>query len=580
MKFLRLRSLGEVFLCSLLLLLVIEILIKAISGQWFWFYWAQYPVVANALTVCSVILIFYAATGKLQFAFFITAVLFLLPAVVHACKVRFLREVFFFSDISYSMLKTFLDVLPDLHLLHILAPLALVLLTIPVLGWRLFKISRVSLPARTRGIMGSLAVAWLAFNLAMPWELKTRIENFFGIHEWHYHRVNGYFVDGFPRSLLAQLRRHFAGSKLGDYSRSTIASLIAKDSPDIPARKPNLILVLAESFWDPLQFPTLGVSPDPIPNFRRLAGHGISGTIYVPLYGGGTAQTEFEVLTGFSSHFIDGYAYNVLPARPFPTIAGFLRKNGYRTMAIHGYYDWFYNRDKLYPHMGFEEFYTKVQFERDYGSQLRSRPRYIPDLLLAQKIIKESSKPGPFFIFAATSEGHGPFRETAKDAMFSVSDQLPGPVQRKLRANLRSLHVADQAFRLLADHLNHLETETYLVIFGDHLPNEGFLPAGFSGLVSEKKHLYALPLVIISNRGLARTRLDASANFLPLRLMELMKFPQPAYLSASGRLSQKLSGVLLRSEPDDVQSAELQRLFREAQLVQYDLTQGKQFSLR
>src|SRR5690606_1038841 len=93
---------------------------------------------------------------------------------------------------------------------------------------------------------------------------------------------------------------------------------------------------------------------DPMPTVREHQ----TGEILTPTFGGGTSNVEFEVLTGFSNMFLppgsvpyQQYIKNELPAMP-----RYLAENGYQTTAIHPYPKWFWNREEVYKHLGFEKF--------------------------------------------------------------------------------------------------------------------------------------------------------------------------------------------------------------------------------
>ena len=101
----------------------------------------------------------------------------------------------------------------------------------------------------------------------------------------------------------------------------------------MPDEKPDIIIVMSESFWDPTRLPGVKITPDPIANVRKLR----SGSMFSPEFGGMTANVEFEALTGFSNAFLP---YGSIPYQQYvrgtmPSLATFLKSEGYRTRAIH-----------------------------------------------------------------------------------------------------------------------------------------------------------------------------------------------------------------------------------------------------
>ena len=111
----------------------------------------------------------------------------------------------------------------------------------------------------------------------------------------------------------------------------------------MPAEKPDIIMVMSESFWDPTLLPGIddhARSDSERP--RRAVRH-----VFSPEFGGMTANVEFEALTGFSNAFLP---YGSIPYQQYvrgavPSLATFFRGEGYATRAIHPFEGWFWNRD-------------------------------------------------------------------------------------------------------------------------------------------------------------------------------------------------------------------------------------------
>ncbi len=103
-------------------------------------------------------------------------------------------------------------------------------------------------------------------------------------------------------------------------------------------------------------------SEDPTPNFNRLSREFSSGELYVPSIGGGTANVEFEMLSGLNLDFFGAgeYPYStVLQDTTCETIAYNLREQGYATTAMHNHTGTFYDRNEIYPRLGFEHFVSQ-----------------------------------------------------------------------------------------------------------------------------------------------------------------------------------------------------------------------------
>lgn len=102
--------------------------------------------------------------------------------------------------------------------------------------------------------------------------------------------------------------------------------------------EPNIIIVQLESFIDPLWIKTIDFSKDPIPNFRNIFDNYTSGLLTIPVLGGGTANSEFEVITGFSSNLfgVGEFPFNtLLSSDTSPSLAYYLKNLGYTSHALH-----------------------------------------------------------------------------------------------------------------------------------------------------------------------------------------------------------------------------------------------------
>ncbi len=171
----------------------------------------------------------------------------------------------------------------------------------------------------------------------------------------------------------------------------------------VPAEKPDIIIVMSESFWDPTRLPNVKITPDPIENVRKIR----SGHMFSPEFGGMTANVEFEALTGFSNAFLP---YGSIPYQQYvrhkiPSLATFLNGEGYQTRAIHPFTRWFWNRGAVYDAFGFDRFMS----EEDMPT-LAKRGPLASDAALTEEIIREADNTkDPFFFFAVSLQSHGPY---------------------------------------------------------------------------------------------------------------------------------------------------------------------------
>jgi phosphoglycerol transferase MdoB-like AlkP superfamily enzyme len=170
-----------------------------------------------------------------------------------------------------------------------------------------------------------------------------------------------------------------------------------------PREKPDVIMLMSESFWDPTRMKNLNFSADPMPTIRASQ----SGHVFSPEFGGMTANVEFEALTGFSNAFLP---YGSIPYQQYirhdvPSLATFFRGEGYTARALHPFSGWFWNRNEVYKDFGFEEFRTEETLP-----PMEKRGIFASDDSLMKEIMREGDGlDKPFFFFAVTLQGHGPY---------------------------------------------------------------------------------------------------------------------------------------------------------------------------
>lgn len=125
-----------------------------------------------------------------------------------------------------------------------------------------------------------------------------------------------------------------------------------------PAAAPDIIFVTSESFFDVTRLPGLTFSQDPLPNFHRLSETCTNGPFLSNTYGGGTGHVEMEMFTGLTSSLLkEGDTLNTLHTAVYqdlPTTVRLLQKAGYATTALHAHTSELYNRETIYPAIGFD----------------------------------------------------------------------------------------------------------------------------------------------------------------------------------------------------------------------------------
>jgi hypothetical protein len=239
---------------------------------------------------------------------------------------------------------------------------------------------------------------------------------------------------------------------------------------------PDLVVVQSESFFDPRRS-FAGIRPDVLDQFDRLkASAAAHGTLKVPAWGANTVRTEYSFLSGLDSKELGIHQFNPyrwIAKQGIPTLAGFLKQQGYRTVCIHPYPASFYCRDSVYPLIGFDEFVDI----RGFQGTTHTGP-YVGDVAVAGKIDeimeenRRSANSAPVFIFVITMENHGPLHlETIRTGdVEQFHSTIPPPGCGDLTIYLRHLCNADRMAGMIRETLERSNRTGWFCFFGDHLP--------------------------------------------------------------------------------------------------------------
>lgn len=367
-------------------------------------------------------------------------------------------------------------------------------------------------------------------------------------------------------------------SKPDAYSTETVSGIIDEiGEPDVEAAlptatpgphvfgaddnlaQPNIIIVQLESLFDVNTIIGSEYSADPTPNFNQLSRDFPSGELYVPSIGGGTANVEFEVLSGMNLDFFGAGEYpytTILQEATCETIAYDLLEQGYATTAMHNHTATFYSRNDVYSRLGFQHFvsleYMPYVTYTDIG--------WAEDIVMADEILKAMDATDERdFVMAITVESHGKYEETYT---YSEGDPeilaLPEQINKNRFANY--LHLISQTDMFVGKLIKDLETydEPVICIFyGDHLPG-----LDLTADILTTDNLYASRYVIWNNYGAEFEGSNLQAYRLGANLLK--------QLGMSGGVITKLHQAY-DLEPDADSD-----YFEKLEMLQYDLLYGDQ----
>ena len=329
---------------------------------------------------------------------------------------------------------------------------------------------------RARNLAGVILVALITFY-SSSFAVKTGlVETFFGNLAYAYRDYG--VVYGFTNTWL-----NTGIKKPDNYTSKNIRNIFLKgelgkdnimrpEEKDIDEAYPNILFLQLESFIDPLTIKNITLDKDPCPNFRRLSGEFSSGQLTVPACGAGTANVEFEVLTGLSAKFFGPGEYpykSVLTDNVCESLAFDLKSIGYSAHAIHNHRAVFYNRNKVFSNIGFDTF-TSVEYMKNIE---RTPKNWAKDRVLTECIIDAlNSTDSRDMIYTISVQGHGkyPVEQVLKNPKIKVLNAPSEEAKWKFEYYVNQIYEMDIFIGELIDALEKRGEPTVLALYGDHIP--------------------------------------------------------------------------------------------------------------
>lgn len=315
----------------------------------------------------------------------------------------------------------------------------------------------------------------------------------------------------------------------------------ASGEAEITEQTPNVICVMNESFADLSIIGDLGLSEDDMPFYRSLEENTIKGKMLVSAFGGQTANTEFEVLTGNTTAFLPYHtvAYSGIIKNEIPSLASSLSDAGYiGNTAFHpGMVD-SYNRNIMYPFMGFEEHISieDVENPRNIRSFLSDEHNY--EILIDDyEDSRKENADDPYFMFNITIQNHGGYGSSTGVVNGDIILNNTELATEGLQQYENLIKLSDDALKELVEYYEAQEEPTVIVFFGDHHPNlttamykkihEG--RDDYYGLENYQKR-YMVPFMIWANYDIEEKRdVELSTNYLTAYLKQTIGINMTGY---------------------------------------------------
>ncbi len=283
---------------------------------------------------------------------------------------------------------------------------------------------------------------------------------------------------------------------------------------DQEKRRPNVIFVQLESFFDPGVMKNLKISQDPVPNLHRLQKDYIHGNLNVSVYGAGTINTEFEVITGMNlEDFGSGeYPYrSIIHKRTCDNISYWLEEEGYYRTVIHNNNAAFYDRDKVYANLGFQSFISMENMDISEFNEIG----WPKDYVLEDQIMDAlETSPEKDLIYTISVQGHGDYPQTPRpedqeDRIKVTGENMSDNYCNAWTYYANEIYEMDDFIGRLTDRLSSYPEDVILVFYGDHLPGMNIDNKDLEGV-----NRFQTPYVIWDNYGRSRKEAEKESGDL------------------------------------------------------------------
>lgn len=372
-------------------------------------------------------------------------------------------------DMGFELLPTYMTT-PQMI---IASAVVLVVIAVYVLIFRFAPKREKGVKFRLKSLAAIIASAVLLFG---GWNFSIKV----GIVSDYFQNLwDAYHAYGVPYCFLSTwLNRGI--SKPADYSEANVDALFAKGALEDMSSKegktqadyPNIVFLQLESFIDPTEIRGLTFSRTPTPYYEELKAKNSTGYLTVPVVGGGTANTELEVMSGMSMKFFGPGEFpykSLLRTETCETMAYDLKRLGYSTHVIHNHKGAFYNRNTVFPDLGYDDF-TSLE----YMNYVTKTPKGFArdDVLTGEIMGAMDSTADKDYVYCVSVQGHGeyPKSNTIKDPQITVSGAKSKAEENMYEYYLEQVSEMDDFLRVLTDELSSYKEKVVLVLYGDHLP--------------------------------------------------------------------------------------------------------------
>lgn len=360
-----------------------------------------------------------------------------------------------------------------------------------------------------------------------------------GLKTYHW-AMEGAQFNGYVLDFAAKIKE-ITVSKPDNYSTALIGQIADQytsdtGTPEINSEEPpHLIVIMDEAFSDLRVAGSFSTNTEVMPFISSLKANTVSGYALASVYGGNTANSEFEFLTGNSMAWLSP---NTVPYQQYIrssscSMASYLKTSfNYKCIAMHPFLSSGWNRPLAYKHLGFDESYFVEDFPQEHF--VRS---YISDQESFSFLIEtyEAQKENPLFIFSVTMQNHGGYTYTGDNYTKHISLTGLEGAYPEVEQYLSLIYETDKAVEQLINYFQAVDEDVVIVFFGDHQPkvDQSFyeeISGAEASTLDQRQKQYMVPFFIWANYDIEEQQLDCtSLNYLSSYVYDVAGIALPPY---------------------------------------------------
>lgn len=540
-----------------------------------------------------------AVIGNRAIGIVIFLALSFITGIVTYEKMLARSEPLYPSDLSMITGLPSLLKMVDIKVVLLTIIMIIIVISVIVFIWKFSNKNKVKSKSaavvRIAGVLITTSLLIYVNNFNQPGNKVKEFYDQYAVWTTHSQQTN-YLHNGFLSGFLYNLDGPII-AKPNNYSKEVIEEINQKyqkkaDEINLTRKSEledvNIVYVMNETFSNPMKLDGISVSENPIPLTNERTKTTISGEVLSQGYGGGTANIEFEALTGISlepmeSNITTPYIQMTSKMKQLPSIVNYLVDNNYNATAIHPFNTSMYKRSDVYKQFGFKSFLDEDSMKY---TDKKETNRYISDESAYKEVLTQINQTKQKdFIHLVTMQNHATYSGKYSSLNFSVEGIKE---ENEAENYYQDLSYSDQALEIFLNQVEQMKEKTLVVFWGDHLPsfygNEIYDQNG--SLV-----MHQTPMLIYSNFKDTNTDIGTISPiyFMNYILEETQSFVTPYYALLEdleevlpafekGNYIEKSDGKdTVKVNRDDL-SDKTWEILKDYEMILYDLTTGSNYS--